>query len=213
MFRINCLFLFAFLLFATSCKKSGVSHKTLTLQPVDNPNEFNVTILNGQDASSLTSESIDVDAWTSASNPWFLRGILKFDLSTIPSTATIDSANFYLYSDSTPATGNLVDANYGTSNSFTIQEVSADWSPSTINWSNQPAGETDNQVVIPDTDQSFLDLKVDVTAIIASQVKNNANYGFLLKLQNEVTYNSRIFVSSHNTKYPDRYPKLEVFYH
>ena len=213
MSRINYLFLFAFLLFAASCKKNGPTYKTLTLQPTDNPSEMTVSILNGQDASNYNSVSIDVDAWTSSSDPWTLRGLIQFDLSTIPPNAIIDSANLYLYSDSTPGTGNFIDANFGTSNSFTIQHVTAAWTASSTNWSNQPAADTINEVVVPITAQSFLDLRENVTAMVASMVKNNTNYGFLLKLQTEVTYNSRIFVSSHNTTYPDRHPKLVVGYH
>jgi hypothetical protein len=214
MFRPKFLFLCVFLIVAVSCKKgSSVTRNTLTLQPTDNPNEMDLETLNGQDHTQLTSESIDVDAWTGNGDPWTLRGLFKFDLSTIPSTATIDSAALYLYSDSTPITANLIDANFGTANSFAIQQVTSDWSPSTVTWSNQPSVSTTNSIIIPTTSQSFLDLRTDVTSMITSMVKNNTNYGFLLQLQTEVTYNSRIFVSSHNTKYPDRHPKLVVGYH
>jgi hypothetical protein len=186
--------------------------KTLTLQPSNNPTEYTVAIYNGADATGPTIASIEADAWTKNSLPWTIRGIIQFDLSTIPSTATIQSANLYLYSNPSPTTGNQIDANYGSSNSFTIQQVTASWSPATINWSNQPAGATNNQIVIPTTTQSTLDLNVDVTSMVASMVNNNANYGFLLQLQNEVTYNSRIFVGSNNASYPDKHPKLVVVY-
>lgn len=43
-------------------------------------------------------------------------------------------------------------------------------------------------------------------------VKNNANYGFLLKIQNEQIYNSRLFISSHNTVYTSKRPKLVIQY-
>jgi hypothetical protein len=212
MLRHKLLFL-CFLIITASCKKSStVTRNTLVLQPTNNPNEISVQSLGGQDHTGLT-ESIDVDAWTGNGDPWILRGLFKFDLSTIPSKATIDSAALYIYSDSTPITANLIDANFGTSNSFTIQQVTSDWSASTVNWTNQPTGSTTNQIVIPQTSESFLDLRVDVTVMIDSMVKNNANYGFLLKLQNEVAYNSRIFVSSYNTTYANRHPKLVVGYH
>ncbi len=45
-----------------------------------------------------------------------------------------------------------------------------------------------------------------------SLVSGNANFGFALKLQNEVIYNCRIFVSSYNTTYPAKHPKLVVIY-
>jgi hypothetical protein len=156
---------------------------------------------------------LEADAWTANGDAWTMRGLVKFDLSSIPSTATIKSANLYLYSNPAPTTGNLKDANYG-SNAFYIQQVTSSWTPnnSVTNWSNQPSVATANQILIPTTSQSQLDLNVDVTAQVTSMVNNNANYGFMLKLQNEVTYTSRIFVSSHNQTYPDKHPKLVVIY-
>jgi hypothetical protein len=186
--------------------------QTLTLQPANNPEEFAITVLNGADASGVAGVSIEADAWTSNSQLWILRGLIKFDLSAIPSSAVIKSANLYLYSNPAPSTGNLVNANFGTSNSFVIQQVLENWSPSTVNWFNQPAASGSNQVVIASTTQSQLDLNVDVSALVASMVNNKTNYGFLIKLQNEVTYNSRIFVSSHNATYADKHPKLVIVY-
>ena len=186
--------------------------KTLTLQPANNPNEYAVTELNGADASGPATTQLDATAWTSGGLPWYYRGLVKFDLSTIPSTAKISSAHLYLYSDPKPNTGDLVNANAGPANSFAIQQITANWSTSTINWFNQPATTTANQVIIPATTQSMLDLDLDVTAMVASMVAGNANYGFEMKLQSETIYNSRIFVSSGNTTYPDKHPKLVVTY-
>ena len=186
--------------------------ETLTLQPSANPYEYTISLLNGANVTGPTTASIEADAWTTGGNPWTLRGLIKFDLSSIPANATIQSANLYLYSNPTPTTGDLIHANFGTTNSFTIQQVLTNWSPSTITWFNQPSGATNNQVVIPATAQSTLDLNVDVTAQVASMVSNNTNFGFLLQLQSEVTYNSRIFVGSNNATYPDKHPKLVVTY-
>lgn len=186
--------------------------QTLTLQPSNNPTEYTVAELNGTNETGPTIQSIDMDAWTISSQPIILRCLLKFDLSKIPSTAKITSAKLYLYSDSTPVTGNQVDANFGTDNSFTIQQAASNWTGATLTWANQPAGLTTNQVVVPSTTQNFLDLSVDVTAMVGAMVNNNANYGFLMKLQNEVVYTSRIFVGSYNNTYPNRHPKLVVNY-
>ena len=100
--------------------------QTLTLQPNNNPYEYQVTILNGQDATGPGPE-ISIDTWTSSGQPWTLRDIFKFDLSTIPAASTIISANLYLYSNPQPTTGNLIDANYGTNNSLYLQQVTVDW--------------------------------------------------------------------------------------
>jgi hypothetical protein len=185
--------------------------QTLTLQPDNNSNEYGITNLNGQDESG-TGPEISIDAWTNGGAPWILRNIFKFDLSQIPANATIKSANLYLYSNPLPSTGNLIDANFGTDNSLLLQQVTSDWSTTNVGWFNQPSTSTTNQITIPSTTQSILDLNIDVTAIVSSMISNNANYGFLLKLENEVIYNSRIFVSSYNTTYPEKHPKLVVVY-
>lgn len=216
MLRKNYLFLFMFLLLAAACKKNSVSYKTLTLQPADNPTEYDIIELgdSGQaDQSGATTASIQAFAWTKNSQTYLDRGLLEFDLSTIPSSAIIDSAHLYLYSNPSPITGDLINANSGTDNSFVLQQVTSQWSTSTVSWVNQPSTSSSNQIVIANTTQAQLDLNLDVASMISSMVKTNANYGFLLKLQNEVVYTSRIFVGSRNTDYPDKHPKLAVWYH
>jgi len=186
--------------------------QTLTMQPSNNPFEYEVTSLNGQDLTQ-TSPEITIDAWTTSGQLWYLRNVFKFDeLSSIPANATVTSAHLYLYSNPHPLTGNLVDANYGSDNAMQLQQVTSDWSPSTIGWYNQPSTATSNQIIIPATDQSFKDLDIDVTNMVNAMVRSGANYGFRLKLVDEVLYNSRIFVSSYNTSYPDKHPKLVVTY-
>ncbi len=187
--------------------------KTLNLQPANNPNERQITFFNGSDASTTGTPDIPIEAWTNGGGPYTVREAIKFDLSTIPANATIISANFFLYSYPSPTlNGNLTDANFGTSNSFTIQLITSNWTPSSTGWNTQPSTTTTNQVVASHTSSSTLDLNLDVTNMVKSMVNSNVNYGFFMKLQNEVTYNSRIFVSSFNTSYPDKRPKLVIVY-
>lgn len=197
----------------TSVVVNPAQEQTLTLQPANNPNEFEYLNHNGVDNSASGAPDIPVEAWTSGGTPWTVREAIKFDLSTIPASSTIISANLYLYSYPNPTiNGNLVDANYGSNNAMLVQQIVTNWSPSTTNWFNQPVTSTNNQIVVPSTSQSTLDLNLDVTSMVASMVNSNANYGFFLKLQNEEIYNSRIFVSSYNTSYPTKRPKLVVVY-
>jgi len=184
---------------------------TLTLQPANNPGEFCLGIWNGADWSNGTSIEEPLSAWTKNSDPTVLRDLLKFDLSTIPANATIVKADLQLYSNTIPLNGDLVHANSGTDNSILIQQVATSWDPATLNWFNQPTGLTANQVIVPSTTQPFLNVDVDVKALIASMVSSGANYGFKLQLKNEVEYTSRIFCSSY---YSDatRHPKLVVQY-
>ena len=186
---------------------------TLSLQPSNNPTELQIFTYNGQDVGYSGALDIPVAAWTINSIPITIRELLKFDLSSIPSNATIVSANLYLYSYPPPTiNGNFVDANFGSNNTLLIQQVTSNWSASTVKWSNQPASTTTNQIIAASTTQSQLDLNLDVKNMITSMVSGNANYGFMLKLQNEAIYTSRIFVSSYNTTHTTKHPKLVVVY-
>jgi hypothetical protein len=184
---------------------------TLTLSPFNNPWEYEFAINNGQDQSGPNGPEYPLAAWTDNGGPFITRQSVKFDLSSIPSNATITNATLSLFSDLTPQSGNFTNANYGTDNSFLIQQITSPWSTSTVNWNNIPSVTSDNQVVVPTTSNSFLDLNLDVTNMVASMVNNNTNYGFYLRLQSETAYTSRIFCSSN---YPDttRRPKLVVVY-
>ncbi|AEV97879.1 hypothetical protein A4D02_15460 [Niastella koreensis] len=186
--------------------------KTLVLQPNNNAGEYQLVNLLGNDASGIAGNSIDADAWTSGGGTYNLRGILKFDLSSIPASATVKSATLYLYSAINPATGNMVDANYGSANTALLQQITAPWTTSSINWFNPPAVNTGTQITVAQAPQGQLDLALDVKSHVATMVSNNANYGWMLRLQTENYYNSRIFVSSRNQAYPDKHPKLVVVY-
>jgi hypothetical protein len=190
-----------------------VVEKTATYQPANNPFERMIVRLGtNQDLSFSGGNEWVIDAWTLGGSDWIGRKAFKFDLSNIPANSTIVSANLYLYSNTPPENGNLVDANFGSSNGLTLQQITSNWVPANTNWSNQPQTTTTNQVLIPSTTQSVLDLNIDVTAMVGSMINTNANYGFLLKLTNEVTYNSRQFVSSYHAAKQTKHPKLVVVY-
>lgn len=187
--------------------------KNLTAEPSRNANEILLVNSNGQDQSSNGTVDMPVEAWTKNGGSFTIRGLIKFDLGAIPSNSTIVSANLYLYSYPSPTlNGNFTDANFGTNNTLLVQQVTANWSASSVNWFNQPAALTSNQITVPATSQAVLDLNVDVTDMVGSMVKNSANYGFMLRLQSEQFYNSRIFISSFNTTYSTKHPKLVIQY-
>jgi len=186
--------------------------KTLVLQPANNPFDYGLSEINGVNASGVADWSVAVMSWTYNGQSYTIRPLIKFDLTSIPSTATVQSAKLYLYSNPNPKTGNQSDANFGTSNAMLVQRVTSMWSPGTATWTNQPSGDAASQIIVPATSSSMLDLNLDVTAQVTAMVANQANYGFLMKLQTEVPYNSRIFVASDNSTYPDKHPKLVVTY-
>lgn len=185
--------------------------KKIVLAPVNNPNETNVAIYNGSDASNHVSPEEPLAAWTIGGMPITIRNLLKFDISKIPAADSILSARLILYSDTIPQNGDLVHANYGADNSVIIQQVAEPWNTPTVTWFNQPGTFTANQVTIPNTFQPFGNVDADVKAMVSAMVSSGKNYGFKLSLRNEVIYTSRIFCSSY---YPDtsRRPKLLITY-
>ncbi|PVD53477.1 hypothetical protein DC498_02855 [Terrimonas sp.] len=193
----------------------GPEYITLSLQPADNPDEAIIFGNSSINETGADTKEIGAAAWTKGGSPIAIRGILKFNFSSIPSGATIKSAKLSLYSHPAPINGHQyeeVRANYGSNNTMLIQKVTGAWDPQTLTFNNQPSSTTNNQVVIPSTDQAFLDLlDVDVTQLVKDMTGSNTNYGFFLRLQNEVYYNSRIFATS---QYSDasKHPKLVIVY-
>lgn len=186
--------------------------QTLTLQPANNPNEKILVSLGSQDLSSQGGNEWIIDAWTMNGQTFVGRVAFKFDLSSIPSNATIQTANLFLYSNTPPENGNLVDANFGANNGLMLYRITSNWSAGSANWSNQPAISSTDQIAIPQTSSPVLDINIDVKNQVAHMVNNNANHGFLLKLQDETPHKSRAFVSSYHAAKPQLRPKLIVTY-
>lgn len=186
--------------------------QTLTLQPNNNINEATLSWTNSgnQTGANFILPELVSGAWTDGGELFLLRGIIKFDLSSIPINANILSAKLTLFSNPTPLNGNHIDANYGNSNAMYIERVTNSWN-STLTWANQPSGHISSQILISQTNFTMLDLvDVDVRTLVAPMISTN-NYGFKIRLQNEVIYNIRNFCSS---KYADatKHPKLVITY-
>jgi hypothetical protein len=137
------------------------------------------------------------------------RSLFKFDLSALPGNTQVVSAKLLLYSDPFPQNGDLVHSNYGVTNDFFIERVAASWDANTA-WANQPAWDSAGRVHIPQTDQPFLDLTTDVTAMVNKMIASG-NYGFVMHLNTEAIYNSRIFISGSHAD-ATRHPRLILTY-
>jgi hypothetical protein len=177
--------------------------------PVHNPFELEMigsssdNLAVGQNPSELGAET-----WTINSTQVEVRSLFQFDLSSLSNTS-IAKAQLSLYSDPTPGTGNLSTPNAGTANQFYIQRVNSSWNAASVPfWSSQPTVDTTDEVLIPSTNASTLDLpNIDVTQLVKDMLANG-NYGFEIRLQYEQIYNSRIFCSSNysdTTKIPTLY--------
>jgi hypothetical protein len=148
------------------------------------------------DMTAYPAPELDADTWTVNGIVYYVRAGFRFNMDALPAGTSVKSAYLSLYSNHSPNNGNLVDANYGSSNAFYINRINSSWNPATTTWATQPGIDTTDHVLIPHTDSAFLDLvNIDVTAMVNRMIALG-NYGFKIQLQNESIYNSRIFYSS-----------------
>lgn len=188
----------------------GPCFQRLTLKPVNN--EFEGFISSNIPAAFAQSDQLLIEAWTIAGDPLTARALVKFDMSTIPANAVVDSARLYLYADSFPANANQVDPHFGSGNGCFVQRITTAWTvPTQFSWNNPPSVTTANQVFIPASTNAFQDEVVDVTAMVQDQLVQGNN-GYLIRLQTESIYRCRQYESSRSVR-TNRLPRLEVFYH
>jgi hypothetical protein len=187
----------------------GDCTNTITIAPSNNPQE-GIIASNTPNTSVAQFDELFLGGWTVSGNVSNTRYLVKFDLSAIPANAVIDSAKLFLYADSTPIAGNMIDAHSGNSNAFYIQRITSSWTMATT-WNTAPATTTANQVLLPQSTSSFQNEMIDVTALI-QDIKLYGNNGLLMKLQTEVQYNMRQYVSSFDNNAARR-PRLVITYH
>ena len=190
----------------------GSCSTTVTIDPADNQFVGQLTSNMPNSTGGPGGSQFTMAAWTSGGSPLNIRSIMKFDFSTIPSGAIIDSAKLYFYAILVPAGGNGVDAHYGNSNSCFVRRITTNWTaPSPFSWNNPPAFSLVNEATIPQSLSSFENNIIDVTGIVKDML-TNSNNGFYIGLNNEVTYNVRQYVSSSNSD-ATKHPKLVITYH
>ncbi len=188
---------------------------SVTFNPHNNENEVHLFGNNtGLDQKDPNAPELVGGSGTYYGDRVGIRALLQFNLDLLPANVKIYKAKLSLYSNPTPLNGHNNVANSGTNNALYIQRVTSGWNKDAINWMNQPLTTTDDQILIPHTDEEFLDLiDLDVTKLVTDILASQQNNGFLIRLKNEnALYNFRVFCSS---KYPDatKHPKLEILYH
>jgi hypothetical protein len=173
---------------------------------------FELTLLANSANPAGNDKDIELlaETWTINGVEVYGRSYFEFNMTSIPANTSVKTATLVLFSDTLPQNGNLIDANYGTTNDFWIQRVSGGWSPTTTNFNNQPAWDSAGAVHVPQTNLNFLNLSLDVTTMVNNMIVNGNN-GFVMRLNTEQIYNSRIFCSS-NYSDSTRHPYLVVTY-
>lgn len=133
------------------------------------------------------------------------RGLIKFDLSSLPALATITSARLNLHAYTTGPTGGHI----GSANACYLQRVTSNWAENTVTWNNQPSAVSANQVLLPASDSATQDyLNIDVLSLV-NDVRALGNNGFMLTMANETASHGLLFCSSDNADSSKR-PTLEI---
>lgn len=139
------------------------------------------------------------------------RGLLYFDLSTIPAGSQVLSAQLDLYA--TGFINTLLPGHFGNNLAY-IEQVTAPWNEFTVTWNNQPASTALNRGVLQPSTSSTQDYSVNLNALIQGLVNNPAiNFGLLLRLDTE-SPNSPAALAFHSSDgpIPSKHPALCVIW-
>lgn len=167
-----------------------------------------------------SEQELNMLAWTWQGRFGKVRSLLKFTgLNNIPDNATILSATLRLEGVSsgniTPQGNNYyTGTSYNNTNEVLIYRLTQPWNTNTVTWNNQPAFDNSNSIVIPASTQqwneSYSNSSPTLVSMVQQMVQAN-NDGFILILNNEARYRSRIFASSHHEN-SKLHPSLFISY-
>ena len=186
---------------------------TLTLQPNGAVGKDAFISSNVPNAGQGTSPELDAGAWTIFGSPLSIRGLIDFDLSSLPAGASIQSATLTLYNNPNAVNGfaNGQHSSASGSNESVLQRITSPWNED-VAWSNQPTTTSQNEVTLPQSTDPFQDYVLDVKNLIQDELANpNSSFGFLLKLKTESPFRILVFASSDHPN-AALHPKLEICY-
>ncbi len=150
--------------------------------------------------------------WTIFGTPVTYRNFFKFNFSSIPSNAIIQSATMNLfYAPNNLFYGN--DTSLTNSNQSVLQRVVTPWSETTATWNTQPTTTNLNEVILPQSTSGNQDyINIDVTAMVQDMFANpSTSFGFRLNLTLEQFY-ARLFFASSNNPVSYMHPQLQLCY-
>jgi hypothetical protein len=195
-------------------KQIVIAQSTLILQPGSTDGKDAFLQSYQPNINNGGSSEFNALAWTIGGTPVIERGLIDFDLSTIPIGAVIQSATLILYNNPNSTNGFQNGQHYhGTgSNQSYLQRVTSAWNENTVTWNTQPAITTINQVILPQDTSAHQDYVVNATALVQDIVNNpTTSFGFLLRLTQEQQYRCLLFASSDHSN-AALHPKLIVVY-
>lgn len=139
------------------------------------------------------------------------RGLLYFDLSTIPSNSTVISATLSL--KATGYINSLLPGHFG-QNSTSLSRVLSPWNINSVTWNTQPSITASEQVILSNSTSFDQDYSINVLPIVDDMISSpSTNFGFLMQLQNESLQSQAALVfHSSNATDPSLRPELCVAY-
>jgi hypothetical protein len=211
---------------------TGVTN-TITIQPggttsqdaevVNVPGEYTGNELWGPDAADSSLRISDWTYYAQGYGEGNTRSFIKFKaLDTLPAGSLILSATLSLTGINSGYPGWIGNSIYPgspydiyDSNNVWIQRVTANWNQATINYNNQPAVTTADEVAIPSSMSQYgYDItNLDVTQLIKDMTATSGtNYGFCMRLQNETIYRQMGFYRANTSDSAANSPKLVITY-
>lgn len=158
-----------------------------------------------------TYHKFSAAAWTNQGANSDTKSVIEFDLSAIPTGATILSAELSLFFNPDDASG--PHSSLTNSNASYLRRITTPWDESTVTWDTQPSITTVNQVTLPESTsptQHYSD--IDVSNLVQDIINDPANsFGFMLESISDQEYHGLYFASSDHAV-AALHPKLVVTY-
>ncbi len=142
------------------------------------------------------------------------RGLMKFDLSDIPSGTTILGAFLTLHAAGpVGSSGTVLTIGHVGINTSKLSRVTTPWSDNTVTWNTAPSTTTMNEVSLPMSSYALQDyLNINVTALVQDMVNApSSSHGFMIKLDNETPSRGLLFHSSEGTN-STQHPTLTIVF-
>lgn len=181
----------------------AIIEQTLTIQPGPTEGKDSAVTSDAPDSNYGTSEYFAIG---NTVGPSIARAYLQFDLSALPTSAIIVSANLKLYQFITFGTEDFI---------IELHQVTVYWDEDTITWNNQsgylPALEGTSPVVV----DAITWLSWDISSLLQDWLDGSIdNHGIVLKDTDEALGDTYIWCRSSNyTADPALRPKIEITYY